>query len=64
MTAIAMNYVVNPMTGFFSKLGHWIVRTGEIAGTSRAASELARQGYHAEAKALMLQLDKLRKQIG
>ena len=25
MTAIAMNYVVNPMTGFFSKLGHWIV---------------------------------------
>ena len=49
---------------FFSKIGNWIVRYGEIAGTSRAASELSRQGYHAEAKALMLELNKIRKQIG
>ena len=64
MTAIAMKYVVNPMEGFFSKIGNWIVRYSELAGTSRAASELSRQGYHAEAKALMLELNKIRKQIG
>jgi len=31
-----------------------IVGFGESAGRARAASELSRQGYHAEAKALML----------
>lgn len=30
----------------------------ETAGTARAASELSRQGYHAEAKALMLSIGK------
>ena len=34
---------------------------GEIAGTSRAAAELHRQGYTKEAKALMLDLKNLRK---
>lgn len=63
MTAIAMKYVVNPVEGFFYNLGDWIVKTGTIAGTSRAASELARQGYHKEAKALMMELKKLRGEI-
>jgi len=31
-----------------------IVAFGESAGRARAAAELSRQGYHAEAKALML----------
>jgi len=31
-----------------------IVAFGESAGRARAASELSRQGYHDEAKALML----------
>jgi len=32
-----------------------MIAMGESAGRARAASELARQGYYAEAKALMLQ---------
>lgn len=31
---------------------------GENAGRARAAGELARQGYHKEAKALMMELKK------
>ena len=31
-----------------------IIAFGESAGRARAASELSRQGYHDEAKALML----------
>ena len=30
MTAIAMKYVVNPVEGFFYKLGDWIVKTGKL----------------------------------
>lgn len=32
-----------------------IIALGESAGRARAAAELSRQGYHEEAKALMLQ---------
>jgi len=32
----------------------------EIVGTARAASQLAAQGYHKEAKALMMQLKRLK----
>lgn len=42
----------------------FIMATGEIAGRSRAASELYRQGYHEEAKALMLELAEIKKQRG
>ena len=34
----------------------------ETAGRSRAAAELTRQGYHKEAKALMLELEEMRTQ--
>ncbi len=34
----------------------------ETAGRARAAAELTRQGYHKEAKALMLELEEIRKQ--
>jgi|TARA_B100000925_G_scaffold233233_1_gene181785 hypothetical protein len=36
---------------------------GEIAGRSRAAAELTRQGYHEEAKALMIEVKKLRGEV-
>jgi hypothetical protein len=36
-------------------MGVWAL--GESAGRARAASELSRQGYHKEAKALMLSKD-------
>jgi len=32
-----------------------VIAFGESAGRARAAAELSRQGYYAEAKALMLQ---------
>ena len=40
-----------------------IIAMGEVAGRSRAAAELHRQGYHEEAKALMLELKKLRGEV-
>lgn len=42
----------------------YVMATGEIAGRSRAAAELTRQGFHEEAKALMLELNEIKKQRG
>jgi len=50
----------NPLPKFFAKLGRGIVNVLMVAGTSRAAAELHRQGYTEEAKALMLDLAKLK----
>ena len=46
MTALAMNYVVNPFSNFRKSL----FNTFEIIGYARAASELQRLGYHQEAR--------------
>ena len=56
MTTLVSNYVFSPLSG----LWRGIERTMMIAGYSRAASELARQGYYEEAKKTMLELRKLR----
>jgi hypothetical protein len=48
----------NPLPKFFKAIWNFIVQTGYVAGTSRAAAELHRQGYHEEAKQLMLDLAK------
>jgi predicted MFS family arabinose efflux permease len=56
MTAITMNYVVNP----FARIWRGIQNGLLIAGHSRAAAELARMGYHAESKAVMMELKKLK----
>jgi hypothetical protein len=56
MSTIAINYVFNPFAGFFKKL----VVAFEIIGYSRAASELARLGYHKEAKTCMMQIKALK----
>ena len=45
MTALAMNYVVNP----FGNLRKSMFRTFEIIGYARAAGELQRLGYLEEA---------------
>ena len=42
----------------------FVVASGEIAGRSRAASELARLGYNEEAKALMLEIKQIRETKG
>jgi hypothetical protein len=57
MTAIAMNYVVNP----FANFGRAFMRSCEIIGYSRAAATLANQGLHEEAKKCMLEIAKLKK---
>jgi hypothetical protein len=51
----------NPLPKMFKALGKGflavfigIIAFGESAGRARAAAELSRQGYHAEARALML----------
>ena len=58
MTALVQNYIANPFAGFAR--GFW--NFCEVAGYARAASELARQGLHKEAKACMMQVAKLRNQ--
>ena len=56
MTEAIMKYTFAPLQGFWSGL----YNTCEIIGYSRAASELARQGLHKEAKACMMEVAKLR----
>jgi len=41
-------------------IGRGIVHAQTVAGYSRAAAELARQGYHKEAKEVMLELGKIK----
>ena len=38
-----------------------MVRHFEVIGTAKAAAQLYQQGYHAESKAVMLQLKELKK---
>jgi hypothetical protein len=48
----------NPIPKILKKVWNFISTTALVAGTSRAAAELHRQGYHEEAKNLMLNLAK------
>lgn len=57
MSTLAINYVVNPLAGFWKGLN----TTFEILGYSRAAAHLASLGYHEEAKNCMMEIAKLRK---
>jgi hypothetical protein len=54
MTTLVMNYTVNPFWTALKSfaLGTWNLM--ESMARARAAAELARLGYYAEAKALML----------
>jgi len=56
MTALTMNYVVNPFNGFFKTLFKFF----EIVGYARAANELHRLGYYEEAKECILQQQRLK----
>jgi len=56
MTTLVMDTIVNPFKGF--RKGFW--NFCEVAGYARAASELARLGYHHEAKQCMMEIKKLR----
>lgn len=56
MTTAVMNYMFAPLSG----LSYSFVRWFQVIGYSRAAAELARQGFHAEAKKCMLELAKVK----
>ena len=49
------------ISNFASKTFTNMIHTFEVVGTAKAASQLAAQGYHKEAKALMLHLKELKK---
>ena len=60
MATLVMNYTVNPFWSMLKAIGRGIVHAQTVAGYSRAAAELARQGYHEEAKKVMLELVKIK----
>ena len=62
MTTLVMNYTVNPIWNLLRKIGHGMIHAQMVMGYSRAAAELARQGYHEEAKQTMMRLTELRNQ--
>ena len=51
--------ICEKISAFAKRVVYKFHRITLTAGYARAASELARQGYHAEAKALMMELKKL-----
>jgi hypothetical protein len=64
MSTLVMNYTVNPVLSGLKKFYRGLVHSQMIIGYSRAASELARQGYHEESKKVMMELTKLRTERG
>jgi hypothetical protein len=56
MTVLVSNYVFSPLSGLWSSFDRFF----QVVGYSRAAAELARYGYHEEAKSCMMQIAKLR----
>lgn len=56
MTTAVMNYMFAPLSGLSSSFVRWF----QVIGYSRAAAELARQGFHEEAKKCMLELAKVK----
>ena len=55
-----MNYTVNPFWTMLKAIGRGIVHAQTVTSYSRAAAELARLGYHEEAKKVMLELGKIK----
>ena len=53
MTTIAMAYC--SLCESLRKFGKSVIETSETIGRARASAELARMGYHKQAKALMVQ---------
>mgnify|MGYP006222868359 CR=1 FL=1 len=55
MTTAVMSYVFLPLSGLWSSID----RFSRVIGYSRAATELARMGYHEQSKKCMMELKKL-----
>jgi|TARA_B110000444_G_C18747155_1_gene550846 predicted DCC family thiol-disulfide oxidoreductase YuxK len=53
--------VCDALMKFTKKSMKKMIRHFEVIGTAKAAAQLYQQGYHAESKAVMLQLKELKK---
>ena len=62
MTTLVMNYTVNPIWNTLRKIARGMMHSQMVMGYSRAAAELARQGYYEEAKEVMMRLTELKKE--
>ena len=60
MTTLLMEYAVSPIGGLLVDCANGFRTFFEVVGRSRAAAELTRMGYHAEAKKLMMEIKHIR----
>ena len=61
MTTVTYTHgIVDVIKSSLRRFGKGFTKYVEVASYTRAATELARQGYHKEAKALMLELAKVK----
>ena len=61
MTTMVMNYTVNPVWAILKSIFKSFMWATEVQGYARASAELARLGYHAEAKEVMMKLKELKR---
>jgi hypothetical protein len=55
MSTATMSFIFSPLSGLWSSLD----RLTQTIGYSRAAAELARMGYHEEAKKCMMHIQEI-----
>ena len=60
MTALVMNYTVNPLWAGIKSFGKGFYRFMEMAQYARAAAVLAQQGRHDLAKQCMMEYNKIK----
>ena len=61
MTALAIEYIVSPVGGFFMDFANGLKVFFEVYGRTRAAATMTRLGYHEEAKKLMIEIKQIEK---
>ena len=59
-STVSFDGVMSRFDGVMSRIWKRLERFFLTVGYARAASELARQGYHAQAKKLMMELSEIR----
>ena len=60
MTALVMNYTVNPLWAGIKRFGKGVYRFMEMAQYARAATVLAQLGHHDLAKSCMMEYKKIK----
>ena len=60
MTALAIEYIVSPVGGFFMDIANGLRVFFEVYGRTRAAATMTRLGYHEEAKRLMFEIQDIK----